>query len=144
MWADLRIIHKDFNSELAWPFEVSKQAVEKWWYFRDCYNSGWLFSFLTHNLWKSFSWWEITRENKEWFNKDWDLLHKWAKEFQKTLKQAKEDLEKKKTYTLYDHYSKKESSLNRKKKKEYFQWLENLILFLELAIERQANISWWV
>jgi hypothetical protein len=50
-------------------FEVSEKAV-KAGYFRDCYNPGGLFAFLSANLDESFFWWQFRDKYDKYFTED--------------------------------------------------------------------------
>jgi len=142
MGADLTILKTD-ASERRGGFELSNRAVESG-YFRDCYNGYGLFAVLSKNLGRSFSWWEMTDKYKDkWFVRDEEngttLTTKGEKALLRKIKKARIELEAKpKIFYGYDEKNKKAG------KKEYLDWCDLLIKFLELAIKLDSPIGWSV
>jgi len=127
-------------------FEVSKRAVDSG-YFRDCYNSYGLFNFLRTNLNEEFSWWQFAG-NKRWFDKDNNMTVWGTIRFKRIFDSAKIELEALTDYYLdvHDFNTNKDirKKLKKKEIKEYKDWLNLLISFLNLAIERKSKIIWSV
>ena len=119
--------------------EVSDKAVDVG-YFRDCYNSGGLFAFLTSNTNKEFSWWQLV-DKKELFGMDGDMHVNGARKFLKAILSAKKTLNKKKVFYLKAWDGKEDKTkLDKDAVKYYLDWLDLLIKFLELAIEKRSEI----
>lgn len=142
MGADLYIDKLPKEAQIR-GFEVSQDAV-KAGYFRDCYNSGGLFAVLSASGVADLSWWQLSREHEtDWFDQSGRMTVKGANEFRQLLFVAKLKLQR--TPTLYQMtYDGKCTKLTGKARKEYVEWLDLLLKFLDLAIEKQSLILWSV
>lgn len=140
MGADLYVEKLDRSKQYL-GFEVSKKAVEAG-YFRDCYNSGGLFAFLTTNLNNTFSWWQF--QNKKWFDKEGDMTVTGAKKFLKLMIKAKKDINLKDEFYLKNWEDNNLIKTNQNEVEYYKDWLDLLISFLELAINLKSKIIWSV
>jgi hypothetical protein len=159
MGADLYIKNLDRESQYL-GFEVSDKAVDAG-YFRDCYNDSGLFNFLRSNTRLMFSWWQFS-DRKSWFTvtKDGDreMNIKGAKEFKKKIDLAKNIILRRKQegvqlrlQVLNTEYYRDKSKpkyltkkLSAKEEKEYMDWLNLLLRFLETAIKMRSRIIWSV
>lgn len=162
MGADLTICKLEATARGGW--EVSSEAVESG-YFRDCYNPGGLFAFLTLNTGKSFSWWQMTSENKHWFSKrDRRLMAKFVPEFKKKIASVEKKIDKMEVgyYKVGDYdpeYAKieggefpqpwgwgtyKKKAMSKEDLEFYKKWYNNLIKFCDRAIELKSGIFWSV
>lgn len=152
MGADLYI--KDLPREQQYRgFEVSKEAVEVG-YFRDCYNDGGLFNYLRSNTGKDYSWWTMLN-NKSWFDRQKNMTVAGAKKFLTQMLEAKEIIAKRAVCELkvidFDSPKKvpneipyKTLYLTPKQRKDFDEWLDLLIRFLNLAIARKSKIIYSV
>lgn len=162
MGADLTICKLEDTARGGW--EVSDEAVESG-YFRDCYNSGGLFAFLTLNTGKSFSWWQMDSNNKHWFSKrDHKLMAKYVPEFRKKVASVQKKIDKMEIgyYKVEDYdpeYAKiegeefpqpwgdgknkyKKKAMSKEELDEYKKWYNNLLKFCDKAIELKSGIHW--
>jgi len=137
MGADLYIVKMDREKQYL-GFEVSDKAVEAG-YFRDCYNSGGLFAVMSLTLNQTVSWWKMADEVG---------LKKGVLPFEKVIEW------KAKMFPLLEEFKKKEelyykdynSMTNKRIKefKEYHDWADKLMRFIDLAIEKKSGIIWSV
>jgi hypothetical protein len=145
MGADLYIENMDREKQIT-GFEVSDRAVNLG-YFRDCYNNGGLFSVMSQTLNKTVSWGQMSREVG--LNKKRVLpltkLKKWKEKMSPLLEEFK------KQDTLYcEDWSPKNIAAHKKVKmdskqiKEYRDWADKLMRFIDLAIEKKSGIIWSV
>ncbi len=155
MGADLYIKDMDRDGQLR-GFEVSKDAVNAG-YFRDPYNDWGLFNFLRSNTKARLSWWRFAA-NKEWFDSKGNMSIKGAREFREIFVGLRDEIAKKDKFGLevvdFDATHKlpkdkrrliyKTEKLSAKEIKEYKDWLDLLIRFLDLAIRLKSKIIWSV
>lgn len=165
MGADLSIV-KFKPTYVVGAFEASKKAVEEGGYFRDCYNSGGLFSILRCNTSQNLSWWDFTDEAKKngWHNKKncnmkvvglkmlLERVQKAVEEFKSMKPSAiryreiaidkKGNFKKNKNGSfVYDFHKFKNSKAQYS---QYLEWGNNLITFLNKAIELKSPVVWSV
>lgn len=137
-------------SQRHYGFEVSKNAVSNG-YFRDCYNGYGLFSRLSHNQDKNFSWWQ-TADRKELFYKNGNMKVSGAKILLAEIIEAKNKLDlnnlvesdcigfdAKTGASIYTH-----SPMPEENKKDFLDHLDLFIEFLETAIKLKKAIEWSV
>jgi len=147
MGADLYILKMEREKQYR-GFEVSKDAVDAG-YFRDCYNSNGLFSFLNANsgMKQQFSWWQLS-DKKGWFDEDpeWGKVMNvnGAKKFLSILEKAQKKISAKADLYREDWNTKGKVKLTENQSKEYEEWLGFLISFLRLAIKQKSPIGWSV
>jgi hypothetical protein len=146
MGADLYIKNMPRDAQYT-GFEVSKRAVEVG-YFRDCYNPTGLFNFVGSNTRYKPSWWQFHREQK-WFDKFGDMTVAGARKFLALARCWKVELSKRHEFWLdsWDQEGKnvgKQYAVTGGQIIEYFNWLDLLIAFLELAIKCKSKIEWSV
>lgn len=151
MGADLYIKNMEREAQYT-GYEVSERAVNIG-YFRDCYNPGGLFAFLTANLSETYSWWTFRKQFDKYFTDDdgdgdKDMNVEGCKEFLKIIMNAKSKIEKKDKLYLeewsIDDPEDKSVPLTEQQVKEYKEWLDLLIKFLNLAIEVKSPVIWSV
>ena len=153
MGCDLYI--KDLPREAQYTgFEVSQESVNVG-YFRDCYNSSGLFSWLTDNTGMEFSWWQLTEEKKDdWFRDDEEegmlLTVRGAKEFLNLLNIAESIMVKQHSYFKKNLEIKngkpfyKEEKQTDEEAMKYYEWFGLLLQFLNTAIKRKSEVIWSV
>lgn len=117
-------------------------------YFRDFYTEGGLFSFVKCNTsHTTLSWWEL-QSRKEWFNKQHNMTVEGARQFLGIIKDVKDQIYSQNEWYIYQYDSKNQNNrrviLSFADVAEYKNWLECLIIFLELAIEKKSSIIWSV
>jgi hypothetical protein len=147
MGADLYILKVYDPGTIGWVFDHTLTSVRKG-YFRDPYNEGGLFNFLRSNTTHDdLSWWAL-RAKTEWFNRKRNMTLEGVRDFLDIVCDAKEQIYlKDKLYLdVYDHQDKikKRELLSFSDGLEYKEWLECLIVFLELAIKKRSTIKWSV
>lgn len=134
MGADLYI--KDMDREQQYRgFEVSPDAVDSG-YFRDCYNEGGLFAQL------GLSWWQLVGNAELGLNvnEECEMEPEQLKFFRTIVEDAykkwAEKCKKQKTITVY----KGQTKITPVYIKEYTDWYNLLIAFLDKAIELKSNV----
>ena len=138
MGADLHI-KRIRNSGKVPIWTVSKEAVRSG-YFRDNYNSAGLFAILNTNTSQDFSWWEMSRKTL-WFNAKGDLNLKGQEALLKMVKKAKHELEKLDKVYCRPVLGQVPEEVD---KREYLEWCDMLIEFLEISIDQKSAIDWSV
>lgn len=141
MGADLYIEKMDRKSQYT-GFEVSDRAVNLG-YFRDCYNSGGLFAVMSKSLNQTVSWWKMAREVG--LNKDSVLPLPKVKKWKATMSPLLEEFKKQNELYFDDYAAMKRVKIEDPKEiKEYHDWADKLIKFIDLAIEKESGIIWSV
>jgi hypothetical protein len=140
MGADLYIEKMDREKQYL-GFEVSDKAVNAG-YFRDCYNSGGLFAVMSKTLNQTVSWWKMADEvglNKKGIL-PFTKIQKWKEKMLLLIEEFK------KQDTLYydDYVAKTKKKINKKEIKEYYNWADRLMKFINIAIEKKSGIIWSV
>ncbi len=141
MGADLYIKNMERQKQYL-GFEVSDKAINLG-YFRDCYNNGGLFAVMSQTLNKTISWWKMSDEIG--LNKNGVLPFTKVKKWKETMFPLLEEF-KKHTDLYYKDYKTDSNKKieDQKQIKEYHNWADKLMKFIDLAIEKKSGIIWSV
>ena len=159
MGADLYVKKMDRENQYR-GFEVSQDAVDSG-YFRDCYNSYGLFQVMSATLGESLSWWQIANEEHLFRQDDEDGavmtvegIKLWKEKMFPLLKQFKNRkvLYRSEYIGGIENFSTnwanpkchKKIKIQPEKVKEYHDWANLLINFIELAEKNNSEIIWSV
>ena len=143
MGADLYI--KKLPREVQYKHCGFSTEAVKDGYFRDCYNSGGLFAVMSANLGRTFSWWQLVGRKDFGFNKNGELPAKNVKKFRNELVRDVEVFSRKKVlyyaeWDLQTGKDKRGKKVSADEVKEYQEWANGLLLFLDVAIENKSSI----
>lgn len=136
MGADLYIKNMERVNQTKRGFEVSNAAVSDG-YFRD----------LSENLGQDFSWWQ-TADRSELFVRDPEngllMTVEGAKQWLDELKPHLAALKRKQKLYYRQYKEEKRREIPAEEVKEYRNWADLLLKFLELAIKLESPIIWSV
>jgi len=141
MGADLYIKNMDRKKQYT-GFEVSDRAINLG-YFRDCYNGSGLFSVMSQTLNQTVSWWQMARQVG--LTKGRVLPLTKVKKWKATMFPLLDEFKKQDALYYEDYVAKKKIKIKDSKEiKEYRDWADKLMKFIDLAIEKKSGIIWSV
>jgi hypothetical protein len=146
MGADLYIDNLPRENQIR-GFEVSKDAVEAG-YFRDCYNGGGLFAVINASSGHSdLSWWQTVKRKDLFDAETGKMTVEGTKKWLAELKPIIAEFKALPVLYLHDYDMVKHCSIRGDKvkhKKEYYDWVDLFVGFLEKAIELKSTITFSV
>jgi hypothetical protein len=133
MGADLYIEKMDEDAQYT-GFGVPDKA-RNLGYFRDCYNEGGLFAWLTRNTGYEYSWWGFRETNKDCFNTEGNLKVSGLDTFMSYVLKAKGKVD-----GIDRSFGPRGEKLGKKNHEFYVNWYNGLIEFVELAKKKKSKI----